>query len=293
MTDILASAPRTDLVMEPDNEKTSVLASCLKSELPRFPELSAEEPGPSQLHALWQSAFNSDWAPLLSRGWTSSALCRLRSASTEAAIARKPLRYSGAADTNSPCGLLRFVARLPAPRRSLNRIIKSVHAVLYAEWIAERFQPAKVVVIMRHPVAVIQSWRRLRMPDATRLTAPSNSADGPEAERANLRDMARQLSLMYSSLFDAMRRHPQWLTVWHESLCQNPAANLRAVAEKSGIGWDARMDKRISRLNRAGEGYTAEREASREIDKWRGEVTSEEIRAIEAVFADAGLQGLV
>lgn len=292
LTEILGSAPDTDLVMEPDNEKTSILASCLKKNIPRFPKLSPQEPGPQELQMLWDCAFRSDWAPLLSRGRLSSAVCLTRTASRENAIARKSIDTPADGVTGSSHKILRSLCASPRGPYKPLRIIKSVHAVLYPEWIVERYRPSSTLIIMRHPIAVLQSWRRLKMPDAYRLTRSLASGDATPQEDTFVR-MAEQLCVMYASLKTASERNPDWHMVWHETLCEDPEGQMHEVADKCGIGWDARMAKHVALINQAGEGYQPKRIASQEIGKWKREVTQQEIDAVNDVFVNHGLEDLI
>lgn len=292
LTDILASGPEADLVMEPDNEKTSVLASFLKAGLPRFPRLSPREPGPQALEVLWGCAFGSNWAPLLSRGRLSRALCRIRTASRENAIAAKTTEITAGRDTGARYGLLRSLCACPGGSQRPIRVIKSVHAVLYPEWIVERFRPVSTLIIMRHPMAVLQSWRRLSLPDAFRLTRPP-ATGGARSEQVALVRTAEQLCVMYESLISAGERNPDWHVVWHEALCEDPHERLPAIAEKCGIGWHETMEKRVASMNQDGQGYEAKRKASQEIGKWKHEATQAEIDAVKKVFIKGGLPDLI
>ena len=292
LADILASAPDADLVMEPDNEKTSIPASFLKKEIPRFPKLSPQESGPQELQILWDCAFRSNWAPLLSRGRLSKAICQIRTASRESAIARKTTETVVDRDTGSSHSVLRSLCACPGGLYRPLRIIKSVHAVLYPEWIVERYRPSSTLIIMRHPMAVLQSWRRLKMPDAYRLTRSLATGDAMSQKDSFVR-MAEQLCVMYASLKMAAERNPDWQMVWHEKLCEDPDGQMRDVANRCGIGWDARMERCVALMNQAGEGYKPRRNAASEIGKWRGEVAQSEIDAVKAIFERSGLADFI
>ena len=245
LTDILSSSPDTDLVMEPDNEKTSLLASCLKAGSPRFPVLAPGEAAPQDLGLLWDCAFTSRWAPLLSRGRLAGGLCRWRGPSQEAAIAAKPAGRPAVAAMSARHPVLRLLRSTRAGPFRSHRIVKSVHAVLYPEWIVERCRPQHTLVIMRHPLAVLQSWRRMQMPDAFRLTGGAAACNRQD----DFVRMAGQLAAMYVSLRDAAATNPDWTVTWHEQLWHRSG---RADADDCGTLWPG-VGRRHGRTCRADE----------------------------------------
>ena len=68
---------------------------------------------------------------------------------------------------------------------------------------------------------------------------------------------------------------------------------MRDVANKCGIAWDARMEKRVALMNQDGEGYQPQRKAAAEIGKWKTEVTQSEVEAVNTIFERAGLADFV
>jgi len=292
LTDILSSGADTDLVMEPDNEKTSILASYLKTGCPRFPQLAAGAAAPRDLGLLWDCAFTSNWAPLLSRSRLADAVCALRRSSWERTIAGKPTGRPAEPARSAKHPLLGFLRSTRSGPYRPCRIIKSVHAVLYPEWIVQRCRPQHTVVIMRHPLAVLQSWRRMRMADAYRLVG---GAAGVSALSQSNRfiAMANQLCIMYASLMAATEQNPGWQVIWHETLCTDPRGQLQAVAENCDIAWTTAMEDRVLLLNQSGKGYRPRRNAADEIDKWRREVSASEEYAVRQIFEAAGMSDLI
>jgi len=286
LANTLTSSSNVDLVMEPDNEKISVLASVFKQKTPRFPTLRMNEAGDPALKALWQCAFQSDWAPMLSRSFFSHGICWLRSASKEEAISAKGIHLYPALKISLLQRMMYFLCRMPGTAHVSNRLIKSVHAVLYPEWIVRHCKPSWVIISMRHPLAVLQSWRRLKMPDACRLFAGNEYQANGQCE---LKYMSRQLAAMYAALDEAIDRNPDWIVVWHEVLCRDPVGQFRDLAERCGVVWTQAMSDYVTSMNKDGQGYKTQRNASQEIGKWKKTISDEEHQFVHQAFDEVGL----
>jgi hypothetical protein len=300
---ILSLTDGAEYIHEPDNEKTSLLGWLFKRELARFPRLPDSTPadagsardGQRSFRALFRCAFAGRFASLLS----SSALTRrlLRTVDTEHFIQSKD---GGGGAVEAPRtgvdGIVRLMAFVPSAARRL-RIVKSVHSVLSPDWMARNFRAIPTIVTLRSPYAVIDSRRRLKMPDAVRSSAMSPGLQeevigkvlvASPATADPLEQMALQLAISYRVLeAAAMRWH--WPVVAHEDLCTDPSTRFRAIFTTLSLPWSARVAEGISASNRAGDGYVPQRVASAEIDKWRARMTTAEIGTISRVLDRAGL----
>jgi len=285
VANVLATAPGVSLSIEPDNEKTSLLARICKKDLPRFPTCAPGETHPGY-ELLWRWAFDSRMGPFFSRSWLTRA-AMLAGDRVEASIARKPVSLP------LPAGAEREddISRAPngsGPRRL--RVVKSVHSILCLDWVCETFRPDPVVVLRRHPLAVIDSWRRLNMPDAARLwsaglawlehagAAPVEDADDPIVR------MALQAGLMYRCLDDFCEARSDVIRIDHESLCRDPAAGFEDLFRRCGLPWTQAVLEGIEASNREGEGYRPVRLAHREVGKWQGQFTSAELERVTEIL---------
>lgn len=287
VANVLAAAPAATVAVEPDNEKTSLLALVLKNGLPRFPVLDpgAADPGYARL---WRYAFDGRFGPFLSRSWlTRASVPRGRWA--ESRIAARPVAVPGAAHAAATA-----VPRPPA--NGAARIVKTVHAVLSLDWVCEVARPHRVVVVGRHPCAVIDSWRRLDMPDAARLwtagrdwlVARDALPTGLDTD-APLVQMALQAGLIYRCIDDFCDRHDDVVRVSHEALCRDPAGGYGRLFERLGLTWTDEAERALAASNREGRGYRPVRVAAREVGKWRGRFDAGELARIEAVLAAFGV----
>jgi hypothetical protein len=184
------------------------------------------------------------------------------------------------------------------------RLVKSVHGVLSAEWIAKACGFDRVVVVTRHPLAILASWRRMKMPDAVRATSLQASVltkvFGEEVGQAlridesdRLAQSALHLAVLLRGLADAAARNPQWIVVGHEQLCGDVAGTFEALFAKLDLPFGQAVQEAIAQRNRAGAGYRANRVASAEIGKWRKDFESGEIERVQAVFEQCGMGELI
>jgi hypothetical protein len=292
VANVLAAAPAASLSVEPDNEKTSLLARVWKDGLPRFPVLDPGVPNRGY-ERLWRYAFDGRLGPFLSRSWLTRALL-LGGGWTESGIAAKPVAVPGT-QTPEPAG-----AHAPTAPRSVApggvRIVKTVHAVLCLDWVCDVADPDQVVIVERHPLAVIDSWRRLGMPDAERLWTAGRdwlSACGRLPDELDGGDavtrMALQAGLMFRVLEDFRAPGRGVVRVSHESLCRDPEAGYRTLFERLGLPWSDAAGEALAASNREGQGYRPVRVAEREVGKWQGRFTASERERIAATLAAFGV----
>jgi hypothetical protein len=152
------------------------------------------------------------------------------------------------------------------------------------------------VVVGRHPLAVIDSWRRLDMPDGDRLwpaardwlaardLLPSGLDEGSPLAR-----MALQAGLMYRAIDAFCERRPDVLRISHEALCRDPAAEFAGLFDRLGLAWTPEAEQALAQSNREGRGYRPVRVAEREVGKWRGRFGATELDQVTAILAAFGV----
>jgi hypothetical protein len=137
----------------------------------------------------------------------------------------------------------RDARRFAAARRSAARpIVKDALAVLSAEWIAARFD-AQVVMLVRHPAAFVSSILRLEWDLGfpwVFLEQPLLRRDRLAAYEADIHALAARPStlleqailfwrVVYGTLHEQSRWHPEWLIRRHEDLAADPDAAFREL----------------------------------------------------------------
>jgi hypothetical protein len=173
-------------------------------------------------------------------------------------------------------GARRLVRRLtvagsPAPR-SGDVVVKSIFCARSLEWLSERFGPA-VVIVQRHPFAVIGSWAELGwdgfLDTDPAAVAECRAAFGVDAPRtgASWVDRAAWHFGFLSALVERARdRRPGWITVSHERLCARPEAEFEELCGRLGLRFGAGARQFLLASNRPGKGYSTNRVWADQLD---------------------------
>jgi hypothetical protein len=212
--------------------------------------------------------------------------------------------FAGGPCSSSLYAGLRILQRAGAPRvsgRLASRfrsrptagplVVKSVHSARAVEWIADRFDPA-VVVVERHPFGVISSWRKLGWDDfldtdraALRYSATVLGVDPPPAGAPWLERAAWHYGLLTSYFERARRRHPGWLVVRHEVLCAGPEPRFRHLCARLGLTFTGEAARFLAASNRPGDGYSTNRLWREQVDGGRRRLTPTEQALVQATLA--------
>ncbi len=269
---VLGMAENTQYVHEPDNHHVRPEAWSAKRHLGSYPKLVPGEAAP-EYGALFETAFAGGCRPSL----------RYTSARIVHRVAPGSLRRAGPLASSRP--------PVPAfgnvPR---NVVVKSVFCARSLEWLAERFAPT-VVVLRRHPFAVIASWEKLgwdgfldRNPHAVEHCADVFGVGPPRRSSPWIDRAAWHCGYLSSLLDQAVARHPEWLVVGHETLCARPAARFRALGQALGLGWTEAAESFLSASNRRGLGYSTNRVWAEEVDGWRTKLPPGDQERVVAVL---------
>jgi hypothetical protein len=297
---LLAAAPGVVGVMEPDNEKTSAVALEGKRGLGRFPVLGAGDEAGSY-RRMWSWALAG--APVGSGLRVGDRLLRSATAERrESSVSGRvspALRLAGlvAGFDTRPSVLARRTGESGTRGGDVRVIVKSVHAPLAAEWLAEAFD-LEVLVILRHPANVLASWLALDLPDRDRALDRSSAVQAHYGERWGLTPPGPDpidravwhLGLMTAALEEAVVRHPEWHVRVHEELCTDPGVEFRRLFADLGLDWTEAVDAELEAGNRPGEGFTLHRRASEAADAWRTRLGAPELASLRRVLPSFPLQ---
>jgi hypothetical protein len=177
------------------------------------------------------------------------------------------------------------------------QLVKSVHCPLALPWIERRFGP-RTVVLLRSPFGLISSMLRLRLPDALRnipgapeLGLPAEPRLPPESspDRAMARQLAGQVAAVYRFLELEVARHPDWIVIRHETLCSSPVEEFRRLFGALDLEWTADAEGAVLESDRGGSGFDTHRVAAAEPEKWKTELSPEQIAEIRSVLSAYGL----
>ncbi len=159
---------------------------------------------------------------------------------------------------------------------SAHVVVKSVHAAFAAEWIAQRFAP-DVAIVLRHPLEMLASWRDLgwKAPAAPMFAAIRQrghdryGVDLPAADAPPIARTTALIAMLTLELQDVARRHPEWVLLRHDVVCNEPEASLASAAARLGLTWSDAASQFLAQSNQPGTGYATQRVAADQVGRWR------------------------
>jgi hypothetical protein len=217
---------------------------------------------------LWSAAFAGGEFDRSPRGRVAKYLVDSTSIGTRMAALRGEqvsLRARGAMALATPL----------RPRPSENVVVKSVHACLAVEWIAEKFEP-RVVVVRRSPLNVLSSWKTLGHGGDPKLVAQLADVAWrrwkvrvPPDDADLIVRRATVLGVLTGALADGCARHPEWTAVRHDDVSAEPVDRLGSLAHTVGLDFSDDAESYVRQSNQPGAGYATKRVAGTATDKWR------------------------
>jgi hypothetical protein len=179
----------------------------------------------------------------------------------------------------------------PVPAlRDHRLLVKSVHAAMSVEWLAATFD-LEVLVLLRHPAAVLASWQSLGLPEhfarlervpevRQRCEEWGVPLPGPD----ELEHTVWLLGVLLSSLEQAAR-HSGLVLRTHEQMCLSPVDEFRSLYRELGLEWTDRADEAVKWLNRPGKGWSVERVAKDQADLWKTRLSPATVDVMQRVLA--------
>jgi hypothetical protein len=189
--------------------------------------------------------------------------------------------------------------------RNLRPLVKEPHAIFSARWF-ERHLHSQVLIIVRHPAAVVSSWRRLGwdFDFANLLAQPALMSEWLEPFRQEMtiamgrsRDTIDRISLLWRIIHSVVtqyeRRFPDLIVVRHEDLSRRPDDAFAAVYRRLGLTYstDVAMLVATSSSNRnpaglsAADAYSTVVDSAANLDTWKRRLTDEELARIRHATA--------
>lgn len=275
----LARTPGTMHYYEPDNVDADPTGArpVGKSGFGPYPIIEAGERGGS-FGPLWDAAF-AGRLPKVQEIDSGLKLQLARAALRLPAAVREPLIKLGS----------RVLVALPGgPERTA---IKTIYGIFSLDWLVNRYDP-RVVVLQRNPLNVVSSWREQQIPEFDLATRPALLeryrdlyGEPIGADASPLARTAWVVGLLTSVIGEALDRHPGWLLVNHEELCEDPVNRIRAVCDKVGMPWSSEVERYLDESNRPGTGLKPVRVTKEQPHRWKGRLTEAEVDEINAVLA--------
>lgn len=181
------------------------------------------------------------------------------------------------------------------------RLIKAIRANLMLAWLADLVPPMRVVLIVRHPLAVAASWLRLGWEaDALESLASCRALldDFPviadAAREVNLRDPLLGLVFQWGVFhLVPLRQAPpdRVLVLRYEDLVSAPDEECRRLFRYLGRAYEAEsVGHSLSKPSRTEHGGTEGRD--RRLHGWHDAFDASQLKAVESLLSRLGLGAL-
>lgn len=292
---VLSSGPGARSLLEPDNINTGAgaqAASPGRTDFGAFPVLRPGDDSPGY-RALWEMAFAGRVPGR--KGWL-HPLARLVLAMPA------PVR-------NATMGATASAIR-GAPGRPRTIVVKTVMAHFALEWVVAEIRPS-VVVIQRDPRNMVSSWLEWNMDGfdlhtrpAVRSACAELGLELPPVPSTHTGLTAWWVGLLNDVLGRLADRHPDWIVVTHEELCEEPEMRFRDLFGRLDLAWTSsttdflRETGYLSPIGHTdhgrgvtrGDAATVRRQVSQ---KWRQRLSDDQVSEIEEVLAGFPSRGWV
>ncbi len=185
----------------------------------------------------------------------------------------------------------------PSELRNQRVLVKTVHAQLALEWLAEEFE-FDVLVLLRHPGNVLASWLALDLNDQfvrleenpavrSRFLDPWGvTAPGPDP----LERMIFTIGVLSTALEAVASRNPRWLIRTHEQVCSDPVQEFKRLYADLGLSWSEAVDGFLVGNDRPGRGFSSRRVAAELPDNWKRRLTSDQVVVMQRVLSQFPLK---
>ena len=294
---VLSQASNTQYIHEPDNEKKKIIPLLLKKNVHRFPAFEG---------GMKDSFYYLLWKKSLLGGYSNfSKLVTLifkPKSNYENYIKYKCNNHFNDIYSIADSLLLSILGKIIHislfwKRAKRRVIVKSVHSVLSIDWLMNTFN-IRLVVLVRHPANVIASYLKMNMSDADREVKVPEIGQNHIKEyimERNLRDdklgrMAIQVCSFYKYIELMTNKHSQIKLIKHEDLCQDPVGKFKDLFSYLNLNWSKKVEDFLNEKNRLGDGYKISRIASKEADKYKKNLSLEQIKKIEEICLNFNLE---
>ncbi len=187
-----------------------------------------------------------------------------------------------------------------APKSSRQVAVKTIMASFAIDWIVENYDP-RVAIMQRNPLNVVASWVELGIHGFDLETRPAvreyyrerlGFASPPPRSSTHART-AWWVGLLTATLGEAVDRHPHWLVMDHEYMCQDPITTMRDLFDGLGLVWTAEAEEFVAASNRPGTGFVLNRVAREQPERWRERLSQAQVDEITSVLSDFPTAGWV
>jgi len=140
---------------------------------------------------------------------------------------------------------------------------------------------------------VLASWIELGVPPypleddprVRELVLEPLQLPGPPESASSLQRVAWCIGVLDAAVLDALGRHPEWVAVSHEQLCEQPVDRFRRLFEQLDLEWADAPERYLALANRPGEGYVTERVSVQLPGAWQRRLTAAQVNEAEEVLS--------
>lgn len=185
-------------------------------------------------------------------------------------------------------------------------LIKDPIALMSAEWVAEEYDAA-VILMVRHPAAYVNSVRRLnwRTPLEDFLQQEQLMTDLPSDLQSEIRERAASRPMLnrylledaalcwkvFHTVVDRYRKdHPEWIVVKHESISMDYLNGFRKIYLSLGLTWNNNLADKINsycgKTNPVIQGssiHEFRQDSASLADAWKNSLSDDEINRIKHI----------
>lgn len=195
-------------------------------------------------------------------------------------------------------------------RLSFRRIIKDIRTNLMLKWLVGLRPGMPIILLVRHPLAIVSSWRKLKwgveaggtISDFDGIVAQENLLnDFPRIVEARDRidrdDYFEQLLFLWGVLYSVplyQQTGTEWLVVFYENLLLQPREEFARVFDF--VGRTVSTEKIMGTVLKPSKTNFLRKDfrnsAAAMVNKWKGDFTATEIARAGEIVRIFGLDGL-
>jgi len=191
-------------------------------------------------------------------------------------------------------------------RKNMRPLIKDPVALMSAGWLGRRFD-IKVIVMIRHPAAFVNSMKRLNWdfdPSRWVLSQPLLLRDylsGLEDELKLLKesksDIIDQTALMWKVMYFVVlkykQEYPDWIYLRHEDLSRNPLDQFKELFRRLGLNFTDEVREQIAEYSNESNpshsntvGSVRKLNSKKVISQWKKVLSAQEVKRIKNIVGE-------
>ena len=167
----------------------------------------------------------------------------------------------------------------PGHRARGRVVVKEVNPFI-CDWLARTYRP-RMVLLLRHPAAIAQSYHRLGW-DLAYAPLGIDPREPFWRRHGDFQARALRRVLAFSQRYDD-------ITIAHyEDICADPVVRFRALFDHCGLDWSADVERRIVRQSSRHDGsssYATARISRQAADAWRRALSPAQLAEVRRGYA--------